>query len=106
MTADLAGYDPAGRDDHHGDPAAPPPDDPFGYRERINEEAQRTLDMLRVTLNARLELCAADWELASDSWWSEGMAAAEGAWNAYADVLSLLGPEPAWWTDPEDGSPF
>ncbi len=80
--------------------------DPFGYRERINEEAQRQLEMLRVTLTERIaERDVLMAELPRDMA-PIPHAAYKGAREAYADVLSLLGPEPAWWTDPDSSEPF
>jgi hypothetical protein len=76
--------------------------DPFGYRERVNEEAQRQLEMLRVTLKVKAEVCGQK-AMASDSL---GAAYQTGKVMAYDDVLFLLGPEPAWWNDPDTKEPF
>ncbi len=66
-----------------------PATDPFGYRERINEEAQRQLEMLRVTLTERIAECTT-----------------KAGRRAYQDVVDLLGPAPAWWNDPDTKEPF
>ncbi len=109
MSTDTA---PAGVCSNCGDPitfadphvciVTPGSPDPFGYRERINEEAQRQLEMLRVTLTERIAECQAlQWGIST-----EDNRRGHAKEVAYRDVLSLLGPEPAWWNDPDNGEPF
>lgn len=77
--------------------------DPFGYRERIEAEAVRQIEMLRHTLAERIKRLDEQMEHVQSAGTYRDLA---GRKFAYEDVLDLLGPEDAWWTDPEDGSPF
>lgn len=73
------------------------------FRLRMGEEAQRQLDMLRVTLGKRMADAADTARGCADE---DERAFHEGRGHAYEDVLSLLGPEPAWYTDPDTSEPF
>lgn len=62
------------------------------YRYRLGEEALRQNELLRQTVKRRMA------EAFTDRY-------GRGRADAYADVLSLLGPEEAWSTD-DEGNPF
>jgi hypothetical protein len=66
--------------------------DDLDWPARQGEEAIRQLDMLRHTLKERLRECKQSHHI------REAV--------AYQDVLSLLGPEPAWTVDPDTKEPF
>ena len=77
-------------------------DDALDYPARQGEEAIRQLDMLRHTLK--------EWIAQNEALYVAPMQtvtpAVRAAINAYKDVLTLLGPEPAWTVDPDTLEPF